>query len=75
MKKVLSIAGMSCQHCVARAMKALNSIEGVEAQVNLKKKSATVELSQDVEDGVFERALEEANLKLVSVKEKKGLFG
>ena len=66
---------MSCQHCVARAMKSLNSIEGVEAQVNLKKKSATVELSQDVEDGVFERALEEANLKLVSVKEKKGLFG
>lgn len=75
MKKVLSIEGMSCQHCVARAMKALNSIEGVEAKVNLKKKSATVELSQDVEDGVFERALEEANLKLVSVKEKKGLFG
>lgn len=75
MKKIIEIKGMNCQHCVARATKALNAIDGVEAEVNLKKNSATLKLSKDVADQVFEEALKEVNLELVSVKEKKGLFG
>ncbi len=75
MKKVLNIKGMSCQHCVARATKALNSLEGVEAKVNLKKNNATVVMDRDIEDSVFAELLQEVNLELVSVAEKKGLFG
>ncbi len=75
MKKIIEIKGMSCEHCVARATKALNSIGGVEAKVNLKKNNAVVQLTNDVEDQVFKNALEEVNLEAVSIKEKKGLFG
>lgn len=75
MKKVLNIKGMSCQHCVARATRALNSLEGVEAKVNLKKNNATVVMDRDIEDSVFAELLQEVNLELVSVAEKKGLFG
>ncbi|WP_369695522.1 heavy-metal-associated domain-containing protein [Alkalibaculum bacchi] len=75
MKKIIEIKGMSCEHCVARATKALNSIDGVEAKVNLKKNNAVVQLAKNVEDQVFKDALEEVNLEAVSIKEKKGLFG
>ncbi|RBP63361.1 copper chaperone [Alkalibaculum bacchi] len=75
MKKIIDIKGMSCEHCVARATKALNSIDGVEAKVNLKKNNAVVQLAKNVEDQVFKDALEEVNLEAVSIKEKKGLFG
>lgn len=75
MKKIIEIKGMSCQHCVARATKALNSIDGVEAKVNLKKNNAVVQLAKDVEDQIFKDALKEVELEVVSIKEKKGLFG
>lgn len=74
MKKIIEIEGMNCQHCVAKATKALNGIEGVEAKVDLKKKSAVVEFSKDIEDQAFINALEEVDFKVVSIKEKKGLF-
>lgn len=75
MKKLIEIEGMSCEHCVAKVTKALNAIEGVEAKVDLKKKSAVVSLSKDVEDKVFIDALEEVDFKVGSIREKKGLFG
>ena len=74
MKKVIIIEGMNCGHCVAKATKALKAIEGVDAKVDLKKKSAVVTLKSDIEDQVFKDALEEADFKVVSIKEKKGLF-
>ncbi len=74
MKKIIAIEGMSCEHCVAKATKALNSIDGVEAKVDLKKKNAVVNLAKDVEDQTFINALEEADFKVVSITEKKGLF-
>lgn len=65
---------MNCGHCVAKATKALNAIDGVEATVDLKKKNAVVNLSKDIEDKVFIDALEEVDFKVGSIKEKKGLF-
>lgn len=38
MKKTIAISGMKCEHCQAKAQKALNAIPGVEATVDLKKK-------------------------------------
>ncbi|MDH4199698.1 MAG: heavy-metal-associated domain-containing protein [Spirochaetia bacterium] len=41
----LSIEGMTCNHCVMRVTKALQSVEGVQsAHVDLNSKSAVVEL-------------------------------
>ena len=74
MKKVIEIEGMNCMHCVANATKALNAIDGVDATVDLKKKSATVNLSKEVDDQTLIDAIAAAGYKAVSVKEKKGLF-
>jgi P-type Cu+ transporter len=75
MKKVITINGMSCEHCQAAVEKALNAIDGVEAKVDLKKKIATVTLKTPVEVEVLKNAVNEAGYEAVSVEEKKGLFG
>nr|WP_319487661.1 heavy metal translocating P-type ATPase [uncultured Caproiciproducens sp.] len=75
MKKIITIKGMSCEHCQARVEKALNAIEGVEAKVDLKKNNATVSLKTEVSDEVLKNAVNEAGYEAVSVEEKKSLFG
>jgi len=75
MKKEITVNGMSCGHCQARVEKALNAIPGVEAKVDLKKKTATVSLSGEVADEVLMNAVREAGYDPVAIKEKKGLFG
>lgn len=75
MKKIIKINGMSCGHCQGKVEKALNSIEGVEAKVNLKKNIATVDLKTDVDDETLKQVIEEAGFEVVSITEKKGLFG
>lgn len=75
MKKVIGIEGMHCEGCVGRATRALESIEGVSAKVDLKKNSAVIDLKNDVEDEVLRQVLENANLKLTTIEMKKGLFG
>ncbi|NLJ30731.1 MAG: heavy metal translocating P-type ATPase [Clostridiales bacterium] len=75
MKKVMVIHGMSCAHCQARVEQALNGIEGVQARVDLNKKTATVSLSAPVGDETLKNAVEQAGYEVVSIEEKKGLFG
>ncbi len=75
MKKVMKIEGMSCGHCQARVEKALNEIGGVSAKVNLGKKEAVIEYASDIKDDVFVNAVTEAGYEVVSIAEKKGLFG
>lgn len=75
MKKLITIEGMHCEHCQGRAEKALNAMEGVQAKVNLKNKQATVTLNRDIPDEEFAKVIEEAGYQMVSIKEKKGLFG
>lgn len=74
MKKIIGINGMNCEHCVAKATKALNAIDGVKAKVDLKKKSAEVNLSKDVDDQIFKDALKEVEFEVISITEKKGFF-
>ncbi|MGN6711924.1 heavy-metal-associated domain-containing protein [Anaerocolumna jejuensis] len=75
MKKVMKIEGMSCGHCQARVEKALNDINGVSAKVNLGKKEAVIDYSADINDDVFINAVTDAGYEVVSIAEKKGLFG
>lgn len=75
MKKIIRIEGMSCGHCQARVEKALNAINGVSARVDLKKKQALVEQEKDIDDSVLREAVTEAGFEVVSISEKKGLFG
>lgn len=74
MKKVIKISGMSCGHCQARVEKALNSIDGAEAKVDLKKGIAIVTLTKDVDDQALRNTVTEAGYEVVSIEEKRGLF-
>ncbi len=74
MKKIIEIEGMSCGHCQARVEQVLNAINGVEAKVDLKKKTATVNISSEVADETLGNAITEAGYEVISIREKKGLF-
>lgn len=68
MKKILSIEGMSCSHCSDRVEKALNSISGVKAAVDLDAKTATVSMEAPVPDEVLAKAVEDAGYEVVNVQ-------
>ena len=47
MKKQYQVGGMMCKHCVGRVERALNSIEGVKAEVTLDPPIAIVEFENE----------------------------
>jgi len=65
--KVLHIEGMTCMHCSGRVDKALNSLEGVEASVNLGEKTATLTVTGDVTDELLKKTVADAGYEVVSV--------
>ena len=68
MKKTLKIEGMMCQHCVAHVTKALQGMEGVASvEVNLKKKTATVDLSAEIADEAFISTITEAGYEVKKI--------
>ena len=68
MKKVLSINGMSCNHCVMAVKKALLSIEGIEeVEVNLAEGKATIN-ADEVSDKVMKEAIEDAGYEVTDIK-------
>ncbi len=68
MKKTLKIEGMMCQHCVAHVTKALQGVDGVGGvEVNLKKKTATVELLKEVADVTFVTAITQAGYEVKKI--------
>ena len=68
MERVMIIEGMTCGHCTAHVAKALNSIEGVEAVVDLETKKATLNITKDVSDDTLKGVVEEEGYKVVSIK-------
>lgn len=68
MTKTMIIEGMSCRHCSGRVEKALNVLEGVEAVVDLEKKTAAITLSQEISDDVLKNAVTEAGYTVVELK-------
>lgn len=70
MKKILSIEGMSCQHCVNHVKEALEKIDGVKSVlVSLEEKSAEVELLNEIGEDIFRAAIDEAGYTLGKVAE------
>jgi copper chaperone len=67
MKKVLSIEGMSCSHCVAHVKEALESVAGVsKVDVNLREKQAVVEGST-LDDTAMKSAVAEAGYEITAI--------
>lgn len=66
--KTIHIEGMMCAHCSGRVEKALNSLSGVAAKVDLEKKCAFAELSQEVSDEELEKAVTDAGYEVTSIE-------
>lgn len=68
MKKILKIEGMMCVRCVAHVTKALSGVAGVsKVDVNLKKKTATVEFTEDVANETLIAAVTEAGYEVKKI--------
>lgn len=68
MKKVISVEGMACEHCVAAVKNALEALDGVKsAKVELKKKTATVKMSDDVSDDALKQAVADAGFTATDI--------
>jgi copper chaperone len=70
MRKKLWIEGMSCAHCVKHVQEALQAVEGVQAvTIDLKEKTAVLELIPEVETEKLKAAVEEAGYDLKRISD------
>ncbi len=59
--KTIEIEGMQCNHCKMTVEKVLGALDGVEkVEVNLTEKTATIEMSKQVDDNKIKEVIEEA---------------
>lgn len=66
----LKIEGMMCEHCKAHVTKALNGLEGAEAEVDLDAGTAVVRSEQEIADDTFKAAIEDAGYELKGIQRK-----
>lgn len=66
----LKIEGMMCEHCKAHVTKALNGLEGAEAEVDLDAGTARVRSQKEIGDDVFKAAIEDAGYELKGIERK-----
>ncbi|TFZ39137.1 copper chaperone [Soehngenia longivitae] len=67
MEKIISIEGMSCEHCVKAVTNALKEVDGVEdVSVSLEAKNAVVK-GENLDDNKLKGAVEEAGYDVVSI--------
>lgn len=76
MKKIITIEGMHCNHCSTRVENALKEISGIKnVKVNLEKKTATVNLKDEVSDEILFNKVKDLGFEPLNIKIKKGLLG
>lgn len=63
----IGVDGMTCKHCKLRVENALNSEEGVWAQVNLQEKTAQVRMKTPIPEEELRRIIRRAGYTAVSV--------
>jgi len=68
MNKELTIKGMSCGHCVMHVEKALNAIQGVQANVDLSTNKAVLIMNQPVSDEILKKAVADAGYEVTEIK-------
>lgn len=66
-KLEIEIEGMSCGHCTNAVTKALNQLDGVEANVSLEDKKAYVTLTKEITEDVLKKAIEEIDFRVVNI--------
>ncbi|MEK6265579.1 MAG: heavy-metal-associated domain-containing protein [Clostridium sp.] len=68
MKTKILVDGISCVHCVNRVTEVLIQIGAKDVVVNLDKKLATAEISDNITDEVIKAAIEEAGYDVVQIE-------
>ena len=66
--KTMTIEGMSCLHCSGRVEKALNALDGVQAVVDLDKKTARITLEREVSEELLKNAVTDAGYEVVELR-------
>ena len=70
MKKILDIRGMVSENCAIQVKQALEELTAVSyAEVDLRKGSATVKLSREIDDYHLTEAVDDAGYDLVEIEE------
>ncbi|NMA94733.1 MAG: heavy-metal-associated domain-containing protein [Clostridiales bacterium] len=68
MKRVLTIEGMTCEHCVNRVKNALENVAGVKSvKVRLKKNTATLKLKKPIDNETLRAVVEDAGYDVVAI--------
>lgn len=68
MEKTMNINGLKCPKCEAKAVKALEAIDGVEKAVaSHTANNAVVTLAKDVDDAVLKKAVEDAGYEVAGI--------
>ena len=76
LKKVLSVTtvhikGMMCDHCAARIQNALNSLEGINAKVNLNKETAVIKSDREMNEARIKEVIADLGYAVASMEEQK----
>ncbi len=66
--KVFKIDGMHCESCSNRVKRAINSIDGVSAKLDLFKKQAVVKYEKDVADEILVKAIENLGYTVTGIQ-------
>ncbi len=69
MKKIISIEGMSCGHCVNHVKEALSELEGVKnVAVSLENKNAEIEIEKDIPQEKIKEIIEDLGYEVIHIK-------
>ena len=67
--RLLKVDGMSCGNCASHVENALNSLEGVWAQVDLEKGEALVRMKQEYGNNELKQAVKDAGYVVYKIEE------
>lgn len=67
-EKRLTVEGMHCENCQARIENAINRLDGVACQVNLRKKVATVSYSREISDDELRQLVEKLGYQVTKIE-------
>lgn len=65
---VLDITGMHCEKCSGSVNQALNALDGVSAEVDLKNNSASVKLSKEISAEKLEAAVSDRGFEVTRIR-------
>ena len=66
--KTIKIEGMQCNHCKMTVEKVLGAIDGItKVEVSLENKTATIQMSKEVDDNIVKNVIKEAGFEVKSI--------